>query len=267
MKHRALTRFRERLANNESVLGLWVTLESATITEMAVALRLDWVVVDAEHGHLDWHDILEHIRAAVRSETVLLVRISELNSAAIKRVLDIGADGVVVPWMETPQQLEEAVAYAHYPPAGKRGIGAERATGWGQCFVEHAEVANRQVLVVPIIESVTGGQNIQELVKVPGVELFFFGPADYSASSGYPGQWEGPGVAEQILAAKDAIHAAGKHCGVLTLSHENLIQRREQGFRMLGLGSDTGFLLRGLRESLAGLGRDRRIHSDLSVED
>src|SRR5881628_2109961 len=99
MKAPALRALRRQLAADLPVYGLWVTLEAPSITEMAVALGLDWVVVDAEHGHLDWKEIVEHLRAAVRSNTVVLVRIAELNSGAIKRALDIGADGIVIPWI------------------------------------------------------------------------------------------------------------------------------------------------------------------------
>src|SRR5207248_9353899 len=134
------------------VYGLWVTLESASVTEMAVALGLDWVVIDAEHGHLDWKEVAEHVRASVRSDTVALVRVAELNIGLIKRALDVGADGVVVPWVETAEQLRAAVRFARYPLEGLRGIGAERATCWGQSMVEHTAEANEHVLVVPILE-------------------------------------------------------------------------------------------------------------------
>src|SRR2546425_12393631 len=103
MKTAALQKLRRKLAAHETIYGLWVTLEFASISEMAVALGLDWLVIDAEHGHLDWNEILEHIRATVRSDTVALVRVAELNGALIKRALDIGADGVVVPWVETAE--------------------------------------------------------------------------------------------------------------------------------------------------------------------
>jgi len=212
-----------------------VTLESPSITEMAVALGLDWIVIDAEHGHLDWNEIVNHIRATVRSDTVALVRLAERNIALVKRALDIGADGIVIPWIETAEQLQEAVSFAHYPPRGMRGIGAERATGWGQCFSEHVHEANANVLVVPMIESVRAGANIQEIVAVDGVELFLIGPADFASSAGFAGQWDVPGVAEQLLTIKDAICAAGKHCGLITTSDANLLERRSQGFRMLGL--------------------------------
>src|SRR3954451_19483891 len=122
MKTAAIQKFRDKLSREELVYGLWVTLESASVTEMAVAFGLDWVVIDAEHGHLDWKEVVEHVRASVRSDTVALVRIAELNIGLVKRALDVGADGVVVPWVETPEQLRQAVAFARYPPRGARGI-------------------------------------------------------------------------------------------------------------------------------------------------
>ena len=259
MKIAAIKALREKLAANLPVYGLWITLESASISEMAVALGLDWIVIDAEHGHLDWKEILEHTRATVRSNTVALVRIAELNAGLIKRALDIGADGVVVPWVETVEQIKLAMAYSNYPPAGVRGIGAERATGWGQCFVQHTQEANEHVLVVPIIESVLAGRNIDQLCGVSGVDLFFLGPADYSSTAGHCGQWEGPGVATELQAIKDKLRSCGKHCGIVAGNPEDLLARRQQGFRMLGIGLDAGLMLRSLHAALGAVGQDRRI--------
>ena len=259
MKTAAIKKLRQKLAAGRAVYGLWITLESASIAEMAAGLGLDWIVIAAEHGHLDWKEILDHVRATVRSDTVALVRLAELNCGFIKRALDIGADGVVLPWMETVAQLKQAIAFASFPPEGVRGIGAERATAWGQCLNQHTCEANEHVLVVPIIETVTGGKNIKELCQVPGVELFFFGPVDYSASAVYRGQWEGPGVAAELLSIKDTIRASGKHSGILGTSAENLLERRHQGFHMLGLGIDAGLLLRSLHGALEIVGQDRRI--------
>ena len=266
MKTSAIRSLRQKLARDESVFGLWVTLESPSITEMAVALGLDWVVIDAEHGHLDWKEITEHVRATVRSDTVALVRIAELNGALIKRALDIGADGIVIPWIETAEQLKLAVAWSRYPTEGLRGIGAERATGWGQCIAEHAEEANEHVLVVPIIESVQAVRQVPMMCQVDGVELMWFGPADFSSTAGFRGQWEGPGVAEQILRLKDTIRAAGKHCGLIATGIENIHERQAQGFRGIGLGTDAGMLLRSLKGSLAAVGRDRPLRASLTPD-
>ena len=267
MKSSSLQKFRAKLAANEPVVGLWITLESASITEMAVASGLDWVLIDAEHGHLDWKEIMEHMRATVRSDTIALVRITEVNAGLIKRALDVGADGVVVPWIESVEQLEQAVKFANYPLRGLRGIGAERATAWGKCFAEHAAEANDNVLVIPIIESVKGAENIEALCKVDGVDLIFFGPADYSASAGFAGQWEGPGVAETILSMKDTARRLGKRCGIVTTDNANLRQRIDQGFQMLAFGTDSTMIFRSLDASLASLGKPTTLRPDLSVVD
>ncbi len=266
MKTAAIRKLRHQLAADRPVFGLWVTLESPSITEMAVALGMDWVVIDAEHGHLDWKEIVEHLRATARSDTVALVRLQELSAALVKRALDIGADGVVIPWVESAEQLQRAVAYARYPKEGLRGIGAERATAWGQALVEHTIQANEHVLVVPIIETVRTMAQVPHMAEVEGVELFFFGPADFSATAGYRGQWQGPGVAEAILAVKDMLRGAGKHCGVVAASTDDLAQRLDQGFRMLAVGIDTGLLLRSLRGALASVGRDRPLMASLATE-
>lgn len=265
MKTSACRNLRCKLLSNQPTFGLWVTLDSPSITEMAVALGLDWVVIDAEHGHLDWQEIVSHLRATVRSETVALVRITELNGGLIKRALDIGADGVVIPWMETAEQLAQAVRFAHYPPDGLRGIGAERATAWGQCLREHTASANEAVFVVPILETLRAKENIAAMCGVDGIDLFFFGPADYSASAGFRGQWEGPGVADDIMHMKDLLRQAGKQCGVVATSDENVQLRLQQGFRAIALGMDTGLLLRSLRNSLTAVGRNRSMQPDLSV--
>jgi phosphoglycerate dehydrogenase-like enzyme/2-keto-3-deoxy-L-rhamnonate aldolase RhmA len=264
MKPTACRALRRKLAEDQPVFGLWVTLDSPAVTEVAVALGTDFVVIDAEHGHLDWKEVAEHLRATVRSDTVALVRLAELNVGLVKRALDIGADGVVIPWVESAEQLQDAVRFARYPTEGVRGLGAERATAWGQALAEHAADANEHVFVVPIVETVRGRDNLAAMLEVPGVDLFWFGPADYSASAGYRGQWEGPGVAEDLLRMKDAIRAAGKHCGVVATGDDNVRQRLDQGFRALALGFDMGLMLRSLKASLANVGRDRAIAADLA---
>ena len=267
MKIRALERFRRRLAAGHPVHGLWVTLDSASVTELAVALGLDWIVIDAEHGQLDWSQILEHLRATIRSDTVALVRIAERSTALAKRALDLGADGIVVPMMETAEQVEEALRDCRYPPEGRRGIGGERATAWGQATLEHTAEANDHVLVVPLIESVRAVGHAAAMAAVPGTEVFFFGPADFSATAGHRGQWEGPGVAEQILEMKDVLRRAGKACGVLARSPEDLALRRSQGFQMLSLGADSGLFLRAAHEMLQAAGCDRMPAASLDPRD
>jgi 2-keto-3-deoxy-L-rhamnonate aldolase RhmA len=173
----------------------------------------------------------------------------------------------MIPWMEKVEEVEEAVRDCRYPPEGRRGIGGERATAWGQCLSEHAAEANENVLIVPLIESIAAIPNVVTMCEVDGIDLFFFGPADFSSTAGFRGQWEGPGVAEQILSLKDTINAAGKHCGVVSTSNQNLTDRLDQGFRMLALGTDSGLLLRSLHQSLQEVDRDRLPATSLDPAD
>jgi 2-keto-3-deoxy-L-rhamnonate aldolase RhmA len=267
MKFEALKRFRAKLAADKPVYGLWVTLESASITDMAVSLGLDWVVIDAEHGHLDWKDINEHLRACLRSDTIVLVRIAERSTALTKRVLDIGADGVVVPWIESVEDVEAALSDCRYPPEGRSGIGGERATAWGQCTVEHTEKANDHVLVVPLIERIEAAPHVPAICALDGIDVLYFGPADFSSSAGFRGQWEGPGVAEKILELKDTIRASGKQCGLIAKDVDDLVQRRDQGFRMIGIGSDAGLFLRSLHQALDAVGQDRMPSTSLDPKE
>lgn len=266
MKFDALKRLRGKLAADQPVYGFWVTLESPNISDAAVALGFDWLLIDTEHNHLGWKEVAEHVRATVRSHTVCIVRLPELNASLVKRALDIGADGVMIPWVETADQVRSALTYAKYPPEGVRGIGGDRATGFGQAMLGHTAGANDNVFVIPMIETVRTMENLPEMLSVPGVEMFFFGPADYSSSAGYRGQWEGPGVAEQIVTMKDAIRRAGKHCGLAVTSNDNLRQRREQGFRMLSIGTDMGLMLRAVKETQQSLGIEAVIQPGFTVK-
>jgi len=152
---------------------------------------------------------------------------------------------------QSAEALRKAKQMAMYPPEGIRGIGGERATMFGLKLAEHTALANDHVLLVPIIETVATVAAIPAMCEVDGIDMFYFGPADFSSTAGFRGQWEGPGVAEQILAAKDELRKRGKQCGVIATSPENLLQRRDQGFRMIGLGSDVNLLARTLRDLLA----------------
>jgi 2-keto-3-deoxy-L-rhamnonate aldolase RhmA len=124
--------------------------------------------------------------------------------------------------------------------------------------------ANDNVLVLPNLETVEAAKNIDQILEVPGVDVYFFGPADFSASAGYAGQWEGPGVAQALLGMKDRIRAAGRHCGIIATSPDDLHLRREQGFRMIGVGVDSGLLIRGLRRTLASVGRETYLTPSLT---
>src|SRR3954454_21201461 len=113
---------RERLRRQETSYGLWVTLESPSITEIAVTLGLDWICIDMEHGHLGYREVMEHLRAVRGTETAAVVRVPEIDRSSIKRALDLGAHGVLLPLVRGPEDLLRAMSFGRYPPRGERGI-------------------------------------------------------------------------------------------------------------------------------------------------
>jgi 2-keto-3-deoxy-L-rhamnonate aldolase RhmA len=223
------------------------------VTEIAVTLGLDWVCVDMEHGHLGFREVLEHLRAVRGSDTAALVRVPEIEQSAIKRALDLGAHGVLLPLIRGRADVERGMAFGRYPPQGVRGIGGERAVRWGLGSAEYLAGANEETLIIPLIETREAAEEIDDILDVPGLEAIFFGPADLSASYGYRGEWEGPGIAELLLDIRAKAAERGLAAGVMGRSVEDAAQRAAQGFRLVGLGSDAGLLIRALTEALQRL--------------
>jgi len=166
---------RPKLKLDRATLGLWVTLESATVTEAAAELGLDWVCVDMEHGSLSYRDVVDHLRAAKGSDLSVIVRVPAAAVDTIKRALDLGAHGILAPLIRSRAELEEAFAYARYPLVGKRGLGHERALRWGLAVESYVAAANDETMVIPVIETADASDAIEDILAVPGLEAIFFG--------------------------------------------------------------------------------------------
>ena len=179
---------RQRFQDKQTTYGLWVSVESPSITEAAVALGLDWVCIDMEHGHLDYHDVMDHLRAVRGSETSALVRVPGIEMSAIKRALDMGAHGVIVPYAGSHEEVEAAFRYGRYPPRGVRGVSGDRAVKWGLGAADYLASADEETLIIPLIETRGAIEDIDAILRTPGLEAIFFGPADLSASYGYLGE-------------------------------------------------------------------------------
>jgi 2-keto-3-deoxy-L-rhamnonate aldolase RhmA len=246
---------RQKLKNRQTTYGLWVTVESPNVTEVAVTLGIDWIIVDMEHGHLDYREVIEHVRALRGTETAALVRVPEVQQTTIKRALDIGAHGVLLPLAHNRADVERGFRFGRYPMRGERGVGGERAVRWGLGFDEYLSFANEETMIIPIIETRDAAEHIDDILGVAGLEAIFFGPADLSATSGYLGQWEGPGLAEKILEIRAKAAAKDIAAGVMARSVEDSLLRRNQGFNMVALGPDLGLMIRAIRENLEKLGK------------
>lgn len=242
---------RKKLQSKQPCYGLWVSLESPTITEIAATMGLDWVCVDMEHGHLDYQELVDHLRAVRGTDTAVVARVPELQVTYIKRALDLGAHGVIVPNIHTPEEARLAVQYAKYPPTGVRGIGGERAVRWGLESADYLSTANEETLVIPLIESRTAVENIDQILATPGIETIYLGLADMSATYGYPGQWEAPGVKEAVARVLQSAESHGVTSGILARDRGEIASRLAEGFSLVCIGSDTSLLIGAIRERLS----------------
>jgi 2-keto-3-deoxy-L-rhamnonate aldolase RhmA len=253
-------RLRRRFRERDPAYGLWVTVSSTAVVEIAAELNLDWVCIDLEHGGLTYREVESLITAANGTDMSVLVRPPCHDLEPTKRVLDLGAQGVIVPLIEHAGQVELVAQHCYYPPKGKRGIGGERNVRWGLRLAEYLERANDELLLIPMIETVAGVDAIDDILALDPVEAIFIGPGDLSASFGHVGQWEGPGVADAIAGVVGSAQRAAVTSGIVARSATEARERRDQGFGMIALGSDLGLMIRAIGDIGQVLGRTRVDH-------
>lgn len=244
--------FRSRLRNGERLLGTMVTLPTASTAEILADCGFDWLFIDGEHGPLGISDIMG-ILQAVGDRVACLVRVPIGTESEIKKVLDLGAQGVIVPQVNTAEQASDVVRFSRYAPAGSRGVGLARAHGYGFRFAEYVESANDDVVVVVQAEHRTSVENIQSIVRVPGVDCVLLGPYDLSASYGKMGQIADPEVIAAIERVTVSCKSAGIPLGYFGVSAEAVAPYAAQGYSLLVAGVDVLFLGNGAR----------RIHKDM----
>lgn len=241
---------------------MWVTLESPNVTEAAVAMGLDWVLIDTEHGHLGWKEVADHLRVLSGTSTAGLVRVSELRRESIQRALDIGANGVIVPMISDREQLEQAFCFGKYPPWGQRGVGGERCVQWGLQSLEYLQSANSETMIIPLLETKQAVENADAILDVRGLEAIWFGPADMSASYGHLGQWVGEPVASSIESIRRSASAKGIASGIMARDLADTLARSRQGFQLVAVGSDVNLMMASIRQFL-----DAARSSDFPISD
>ena len=246
-----LTSFRERLIRGDLLLGTIVSLATPQIMEILTQAGFDWLFIDAEHAPLDDGDIQLLIQAA--GATPCLVRIPCLDEIAIKKALDAGAVGIIVPQVNNAEQAALAVSYAKYPPWGQRGVGISRAHGYGFGFQEYLNRANEEVVVVVQAEHAVAADNIEAIVATPGIDAVFIGPYDLSASFGKMGQIEDVLVIDAVERINSACLSAGIKLGVFGTSSEAVMPYIERGHTLIAAATDTLLLGQSARDLLARL--------------
>ena len=181
---------RSRLQKKELVIGSWITLGHPAIAEIMCKAGFDWLAVDLEHSAITIREAEELIRIIDLSGSTPLVRLTSNNVDQIKRVMDSGAHGVIVPMVNSVLDAEKAVSAVYYPPRGSRGVGLARAQGYGETFNHYIEWLNENAVVIVQIEHIDAVSNLKDIISVNGIDGFIIGPYDLSASMGIPGQFD-----------------------------------------------------------------------------
>jgi len=242
---------REKLLRGERLLGTIVSVASPQVSELLAQAGFDWLFIDAEHGLLEASAIQDLIRAA--GATPCLVRVPSLDEVAIKQVLDAGAEGIIVPQVNSADAAKRAVAYAKYPPLGQRGVGIARAQGYGFELDDYLARANERITVVVQAEHIEAVANIEDIAVTPGVDAVFVGPYDLAASLDRMGRVTDREVVQAIDHITRACQANDTRLGVFGASADAVNPYIAQGFTLIAAGTDTLLLGRGARELLEKL--------------
>ncbi len=237
--------FKRALAEGKPQFGLWAALADAYVTELLATAGFDWLLIDNEHAPNDVRSTLAQLQAVAAYASHPVVRPVRSDTALIKQLLDIGAQTLLLPMIDTAGQATEAVAATRYPPQGIRGVGSAlaRASRWNR-IPDYLNTAADELCVLVQVETVRGMENLPAIAAVDGIDGVFFGPADLSASMGLLGQ---PGDASVREAIRHGIHIArnaGKAAGVLAPDPAIAADYLAAGATFVAVGTDTGLLSR-----------------------
>jgi len=246
--------FKRRLAAGEMLHGLWMSLASPVAAEALALAGFDWLLFDTEHAPVDVAGVQPLLQAAAAGASAAVVRPAWNGKVLIKRLLDIGAQTLLVPFVETADEARAAVAATRYPPDGVRGVaGSTRASRYGLA-PDYFEVANREVCVLVQIETGAALGRLEEIAAVAGVDGVFIGPSDLAASLGHLGRPAHPEVQAALRDAAERLARAGMPAGILATRAEDAIRYAGWGYRFVAGGTDLGLLVGGavaLRQRLA----------------
>lgn len=233
-----------KLQNNELTLGSWITIGHPAIIEILSHAGFDWLTIDIEHTTIDL-TMTQNLIATIQSyDMAALVRVSKNEEVVIKRVLDAGANGIIVPMVSTPEEAKRAVDYAKYPPLGKRGVGLNRAQKYGFGFQEYKKWVADNLVVIAQIEHIDGIKNIDAIINTEGIDGVIIGPYDLSGSLGFPGDYNRADVKEALKEFEAACLKADKCMGfhVIEPDHTKIQEKIKEGYKFIAFSTDFLFM-------------------------
>lgn len=235
---------KQKLKNNELTIGSWIMMGNPMSVEVMALAGFEWLVVDIEHTSINLETTQALITTIQANGIKALVRVSKNEEVVIKKVLDMGADGIIVPMVSSKQDAILAVEYAKYPPFGKRGVGLYRASKYGTNFEEYKKWVKEELVIIAQIEHINAVHNIDEILTVDGIDGTIIGPYDLSGSMGYPGDFEREDVKEAVQKVLDRckMHNMPSGFHVVDTEPEQLNMKINQGCTFLAYGIDYFFM-------------------------
>ncbi|AAU37298.1 MULTISPECIES: 2-dehydro-3-deoxyglucarate aldolase [Basfia] len=242
--------FRQKLLKGETLIGCWCALGNPITAEVLGLAGFDWLLFDGEHAPNDVLSFIPQLMAVKDSASMPIVRVPKNEPVIIKRVLDIGFYNVLVPYVESKEEAEEAVSATRYPPEGIRGVSVSHRNNGYATIPDYFKVINDNIGVIVQIESQKGVDNVDEIAAVNGVDCLFVGPGDLSAALGYLGQPNHPEVQKVIQHIFATAKKHGKPCGILAPVEADARRYLEWGATFVAVGSDLG-VFRGATKALS----------------
>jgi 2-keto-3-deoxy-L-rhamnonate aldolase RhmA len=246
--------YRARVLGGEWLAGSFINLGSSVTAEIAAMAGFDWLLLDHEHGPGSDETLLVQLQAVARTPATPIVRIAANETPRFKRVLDLGAAGVMVPYVNTADEARAAVAAVRYPPRGIRGVAKfNRSAGFGVRWEDYYAHAHETLVTMAQIETPAAVENAEAIAAVDGIDVLFVGPLDLSTNLGAPSNLEDPTYLKARARVAAAARAQGKAAGILALSPAQAKEARREGFTVVALGSDGSAVTAGLQANLAAL--------------
>lgn len=243
-------KLKKALRERRLTIGSWMTFQFPPIAEMLARAGFDWLVVDLEHTSIDLHEAQTLMMIMENAGVEPLVRVGANDPLIIKRVMDAGAHGIIVPDVRSAEDARAAAASMFYPPRGTRGAGLGRAQGYGMDFDGYLEWLRESAVLIVQIEHVDAVDNLDDILAVDEVDAFMIGPYDLSASIGKPGRFNAPDVMELVGRVTGAIQKSRKVGGIHVVHPDprQLRTRIDEGYRLIAYGDDMVVIARALAD-------------------
>lgn len=246
---------KRKLAKSELTFGSWITINHRAVVEIMSTAGFEWLCIDVEHSAIGIQDVANLIAHIQGNGMQALVRVNENNPDIIKRVMDAGAEGIIVPMICSAEEARNAVAAVRYPIDGKRGVGLSRAQNYGIGFDEYLDWLRKDSVIIAQIEHIEAIRNLEEIVSVEGLDGVIVGPYDLSASMGFPGEFHRDEVLDALKLVDEVCLRKGVPLGfhVISSDHNKTLDKVRAGYSFLAVSLDFFFLGDLARNEMAAL--------------